>query len=136
MLKQDLDNQETLFVIEFIRHGARSHYENNVPKSFFKTQKPGYVTAKGMAEHYRIGYHRRSEYVDNKHFLSEHYNQDEFLSLATFVQRCSTSGLYYLRGLYPLENVHFTSDTNYLNDKHSPIKNTNFEDLLSRIDQH
>ena len=55
---------ETVFVVEFIRHGARSHYEDNVPKEFFKVKKPGYVTTRGKVDHYRIGHDRRREYID------------------------------------------------------------------------
>lgn len=54
----------TVFVFEYIRHGARSHYEDNVDmKEFFGAEKKGYVTPKGKADHYRIGQSRRREYV-------------------------------------------------------------------------
>jgi len=86
---QDL---ETLFVIEFIRHGARSHYEDNVPASFFDGVKKGHVTKNRKVDHTRIGASRRKEYVTEKKFLSEKYTPSEILSLSTFVQRCSTSG--------------------------------------------
>jgi hypothetical protein len=44
-------NLETVFVLEYIRHGARSHYEDNVDvKKFFGAEKKGYVTPKGKAD--------------------------------------------------------------------------------------
>ena len=42
-------------VVEFIRHGARSHYEDNVPPSFFGGVKKGYLTEKGRKESFRLG---------------------------------------------------------------------------------
>ena len=36
-----------MMVVEFIRHGARSHYENNVPPSFFGNVSKGDLTEKG-----------------------------------------------------------------------------------------
>jgi hypothetical protein len=96
-----------VFVVEYIRHGARAHYETNVPLEFFKVKKSGYVTPKGKIDHLRIGQQRRQEYVYEKGLLSETYNPKEILSMATFVQRCSTSGQYYMKGLYPLEYAGF-----------------------------
>jgi hypothetical protein len=88
--------------MEYIRHGARSHYEDNVPSEFFGGIKKGYVTQKGKIDHVRIGQARRKEYVQEKKLLSGEYNPREILSLSTFKQRCVTSGQFYLRGLYPL----------------------------------
>jgi hypothetical protein len=94
---------ETIFVVEFIRHGARSHYEDNVPASFFDNVKKGYVTPKGKADQIHIGAKRRKEYINEKRFLtSENYNHNEILSIATFKQRCITSGEYFLHGMYPM----------------------------------
>lgn len=46
---------QTLMVVEFMRHGARSHYEDNVPKEFFDGVKKGYLTRKGRVDQTRIG---------------------------------------------------------------------------------
>jgi len=78
-----------------------------VPASFFDGVNKGYVTNKGKADQLRIGGARRREYVDEKQFLSSTYNPNEILSLATFKERCVTSGQYYLRGLYPMESLTF-----------------------------
>ena len=58
-----------MMVVEFIRHGARSHYENNVPPSFFGNVSKGDLTEKGRIESIRIGTQRRNEYVLKKQFL-------------------------------------------------------------------
>jgi hypothetical protein len=50
-------------VVEFMRHGARSHYEDNVPSEFFDGVKKGYLTRKGRIDQTRIGLARRNEYV-------------------------------------------------------------------------
>jgi hypothetical protein len=67
-----------------MRHGARSHYEDNVPKEFFDGVKKGYLTPKGRVDQIRIGAARSKEYIRDKRFLSEHYNEHEILSIATF----------------------------------------------------
>ena len=41
---------ETVFVVEFMRHGARSHYEDNVPSEFFDGVKKGHLTRKGRID--------------------------------------------------------------------------------------
>jgi hypothetical protein len=48
-----------VFVFEYMRHGARSHYEDNVPKEFFDGVKKGYVTVKGKYDQIDIGILRR-----------------------------------------------------------------------------
>lgn len=40
---------------EYMRHGARSHYEDNVPSSFFDGVKMGYVTKRGRVDQIRVG---------------------------------------------------------------------------------
>lgn len=130
----EIYNLQTIFVMEYIRHGARSHYEDNVNLAeFFQTAKKGYVTPKGKADMYRIGQHRRREYVDKKKFLSSTYNEEEILSLATFVQRCSTSGQYFMRGLYPLHVSRFDKEFNHADLEFSPIKGTTYETIIKSI---
>lgn len=47
-----------------MRHGARSHYEDNVPKEFFDGVKKGHLTRRGRIDQIRIGAARRREYVE------------------------------------------------------------------------
>lgn len=42
-------------VVEFVRHGARAHYEDNVPDEFFGNVGKGGLTEKGRIESLRIG---------------------------------------------------------------------------------
>lgn len=46
---------ETVFLAEFMRHGARSHYEDNVPKEFFDGAGKGHLTRRGRIDTLRIG---------------------------------------------------------------------------------
>jgi hypothetical protein len=71
--------------------------------------------------------------VKDKNLLSVAYDPSEILSLSTFVQRCSTSGQYLLHGLYPLEELKFRSDFNYVGDVVSPLHGTNYEAVLASI---
>ena len=105
-----------------------------MPSSFFDGVKKGYVTRKGKADHSRIGAARRKEYVVEKKFLSEKFNPEEILSLSTFVQRCATSGQYLLRGLYPLEEIQFDRDVDYLSEpENSPLTGTTYAQVLSTM---
>ena len=109
---------ETLFVFEMIRHGARS-----VESRFSTFTPPGYfgpgvgngeITDTGRIQHMSIGHQRRREYVKEKGFLSEKYDPSEILSMSTFKQRCAVSGEYFLRGLYPLQDICFNQEVNHL----------------------
>ena len=50
-----LKDYQTLFVVEYMRHGARSHYEDNVPKEYFDGVKKGYITKRGKIDQIRVG---------------------------------------------------------------------------------
>lgn len=85
-----------------MRHGARSHNEDNKPPSFFDGAPKGHLTLKGRVEQRRIGQHRRREYIVEKKFIKEEYDPKEILSIATFRERCIESGRHYLEGMFPL----------------------------------
>ena len=95
---------------EFMRHGARSHYEDNVPASFFDGAKKGHLTRRGKIDSIRIGAARRKEYVHEKRFLSPNFNPNEILAIATFKERCLVSGQHVLKGLYPMEDHRYDSE--------------------------
>jgi hypothetical protein len=105
-----------VFVAEFMRHGARSHYQDNVPSSFFDGAKPGHLTRRGRIDQLRVGQARRREYINEKKFLSERYNPSEILSIATFRERCVESGRHFLQGMYPLEDHRFTEHITHHDD--------------------
>lgn len=50
MTRPFITDYETLMVVEYMRHGARAHYEDNVPKEFFDGVKKGYLTRKGRVD--------------------------------------------------------------------------------------
>ena len=100
-------NYRTLFVAEFIRHGARSHYEDNVPASFFGGIQKGHLTEKGRIESLRIGMQRRNEYVNTKKFLKEDQMRKEIVSISTFKERCLDTGKLVLQGMYPFQDLTF-----------------------------
>lgn len=56
-------HSKTLFVVELLRHGARSHFESNVNSNDFFGVPKGHLTKKGWADVYRIGNQRRNQYV-------------------------------------------------------------------------
>jgi hypothetical protein len=62
-------NQETIFVFEMIRHGARSHYEDNVDSYDFFGVGKGHLTKLGRQETSHIGMERRMEYLEEKQLL-------------------------------------------------------------------
>jgi len=117
-----------------MRHGARSHYQDNVPASFFDGVKPGFLTRKGRIDQLRIGQQRRREYVLEKKFLRERYDPSEILSIATFRERCVESGQYFLRGLYPMENHKFTEDIVHHDDENTPIADTIYAKILQKLE--
>ena len=83
---------ETHFLVEFVRHGARAHYEDNVPASFFGGVGKGELTEKGKDESYRIGLDRKKEYIQGKRFLKQRNMKEEVISISTFKNRCLDSG--------------------------------------------
>lgn len=117
-----------------MRHGARSHYEDNVPKEFFDGAGKGHLTRRGRIDTLRIGQARRREYIEQKQFLSSTYNPKEIFSIATFKQRCIDSGKYFLQGLYPLETHKFKEDFEHQKLENTPLKGTMFDFMLKLID--
>ena len=73
-------SEKTIFLIEVIRHGARSaenHYERTSGKGdeeIFRGIPPGYLTERGVQESREIGKKRREEYVEKKHLLGWTYD--------------------------------------------------------------
>ena len=73
-------SEKTIFLIELIRHGARSadhHYERSNSKSdtdIYGDVPPGYLTKKGVQESRDVGKKRRIEYVEKKDLLSSAYD--------------------------------------------------------------
>ncbi len=57
-----------------------------------------------------IGLERRVEYVIEKKLLREVYDPREIISIATFKERCIESGLWFLRGLYPMNDLKFKDE--------------------------
>lgn len=122
-------------MIEIIRHGARSHYEDSVPAEYFDGVKKGYVTPKGSLEHRRIGLDRRDEYIYKKKFLSDDYKPGEILSMSTFKQRCATSGEFFLSGLYPFTDLSYFEDMRYFElTENSILNGTSYAKILENID--
>ncbi|TNV77816.1 hypothetical protein FGO68_gene13688 [Halteria grandinella] len=117
--------EETIFVVEFIRHGARSHFEN---RSIFEDVGQGELTQKGEAQMLQIGLQRRQEYVFKKRLLSERYNQREIIAIATFKNRCIMSGELFLRGIYPLQDIENIAERTY--DGYT-IENTLIEKVIN-----
>jgi hypothetical protein len=125
-----------MFVFEMNRHGARSHYMEspNMPEGYFgEGVKAGYLTKIGRMQHLRIGLERREEYVKGKKLLSEEYNPEEILVMATFKQRCAVSGLYYLHGLYPAQDIRFDREVLYQGQENSPLMGTTYTTMLDSM---
>ncbi len=81
-----------------------------------------------------IGFNRRKEYVNEKKLLKETYDPKEILSIATFKERCIESGLWFLRGLYPMNDLKFHEESIVESYLESPIKNTLFSKILKSIE--
>ena len=81
-----------------------------------------------------IGFNRRKEYVNEKKLLKETYDPKEILSIATFKERCIESGLLFLRGLYPMNDLKFHEKSIVESYLESPIKNTLFSKILESIE--
>ena len=81
-----------------------------------------------------IGFNRRKEYVDDKKLLKEAYDPKEILSIATFKERCIESGLWFLRGLYPISDIKFQEESILESYLESAIKKTLFAKILKSIE--
>jgi hypothetical protein len=81
----------------------------------------------------RVGLERRREYVQGKKFLSENYDPDEILAMATFKQRCSLSGLFFIHGLYPTQDIRFNKEVVYQQHP-SPLVGSTYEMMLNNME--
>ena len=81
-----------------------------------------------------IGFDRRKEYVIDKKLLKEVYDPKEILSIATFKERCIESGLWFLRGLYPMSDLKFQEDSVVESYLESAIKDTLFSKIIRSIE--
>ena len=81
-----------------------------------------------------IGFDRRKEYVNGKKLLKESYDPKEILSIATFKERCIESGLWFLRGLYPMNDLKFQEESIVESYLESPIKDTLFSKIINSIE--
>jgi hypothetical protein len=117
-------------VADYMRHGARSHNEDNRDPSFFDGAQKGHLTHKGRVEQRRVGQQRRREYIKEKRFLKEEYDPSEILSIATFRERCIESGRHYLEGMYPLTDLCFKEDIVHHDDVNTPLDETIYERVL------
>ena len=80
-----------------------------------------------------IGFDRRKEYVIDKKLLKEVYDPKEILSIATFKERCIESGLWFLRGLYPMSDLKFQEESIMESYLDSAIRDTLFYKILKSI---
>jgi len=65
--------------------------------------------------------------------LSADFNPEEILVMSTFKQRCAVSAQYMMHGLYPMQDVSFKQDVDYLKEKENPLKKNSYERILKNI---
>ena len=81
-----------------------------------------------------IGLNRRKDYVVEKKLLSQDYQPKEILSIATFKERCLESGHWFLKGMYPLNDIVFKDEGIFESYLQSAIKYTTFAKILQSIE--
>ena len=95
------EEDELLFVVEIVRHGARSEI---AVMSFYEDitwpEGPGQLTSSGMREHYLLGKALRKEYVDGG-LLSGNFTPEELYIRSTDVNRTIMSAYSQLMGFFP-----------------------------------
>eukprot|EP00347_Sterkiella_histriomuscorum_P010108 403338639 len=127
---------ETIFVVDLIRHGARSHYlpHTHIPQDFFDNAKQGHLTRRGRIDSVRLGQARRKEYVIDKKYLDEKYNPKQILQIATFKERCVETAFNYLSGLYQLEDFNNINQNilQHLEARNSPLIGTILSKTVSQ----
>ncbi len=117
-----------------MRHAARSHYLDTRKPEFWGNIERGHLTTRGRWDQMEIGKHRKHEYVDEKGFVSEDYDPEEFLSISTFYERCRSSGEYYLRGMFPYQDLANEGSLYTSDSMPNVLRNTGYERILKHIE--
>ena len=121
------ESAELLFVVEMVRHGARSEVKD---LSFYEDIKwpegPGQLTPTGMRQQYLLGEDMRRSYIEDVSLLSSAYKSEEVYVRSTNVNRTIMSAYSQLMGLFP-ESAERTPKHNY--SELSPIKLTMGEEI-------
>lgn len=90
-----------IFVLEFIRHGARSPLRQDQFFPYTNWKAYGELTAAGERQHYLLGRLRRSQYIEKEGLLPEDYDSSLIYARSSDVRRTMMSLQSYLFGLYP-----------------------------------
>ena len=93
--KTKSEKNETIFLFEHCRHGARNPTEKDNLNISWKGK--GELTAIGARMHYLLGIHNKNKYKD---FLNEIFNPNEILIYSSDKNRTILSALNQLQGMY------------------------------------
>ena len=89
----------------------------------------GQLTVKGRRENSKIGAKRKQEYQKEKKLIGPKFNPNSIISLSISEDRSSESASHILQAMYPLYNLAYTREINYLT-YFSPLKGTTLEEVL------
>jgi lysosomal acid phosphatase len=105
------DTRQIIFVLDLVRHGARTSFES-LPTAPYDWHGKGQLTAKGMRQEYNLGVQLRKRYIYDLHLLPNHYSSDTMYVSSTNYDRTLMSAQALLIGLYPLGTGPYIPHTN------------------------
>lgn len=100
-------------LVEYMRHGARTTWSNQLNLSFTMKLNVGNITANGMRMHFVLGSQIRELYKDS--IFAEKFDYSDIDVLSSSVPRCIQSLESHLTGMYPLgtgEKLYTSGDFN------------------------
>ena len=90
---------EIVHITEYMRHGARTTWTNNLNLSFTKDLGIGNITANGMRMHFVLGSQIRKNYPT---IFGSAFNNTDVEVKSSSIYRCIESAQAHLLGMYPL----------------------------------
>lgn len=90
---------QVVHLTEYMRHGARTTWNNHLNLSFTKNLGTGNITANGMRMHFVLGSQVRKNYPT---VFSNTFKNTDFEIKSSSIYRCIMSAQAHLLGMYPL----------------------------------
>lgn len=120
-------------MVEYLRHGHRAPFKliNEGQEVTYDDTPLGELTKLGKEQCLQIGNQRRKEYVESKRLLEDKLNIQEIMLLSTDYRRTTESVEYFLKGLYPIQDLSVKQEIDYNEQLYTPTQGTPYELMLS-----
>ena len=101
---------ELVYIAALFRHGARYTIYPQYYDGANQSNVQGELSPTGLRQLFTLGAAFRSEYIDQKKFLSPSFNSSQIHVYSSDVNRTMMSSYSFLQGLYPAYTGGYVSD--------------------------